>query len=387
MPITEDEVLSKLLADGVITAMSFDTNIFDEKGSHLSAPALQAVGKLKHRKFGFLLSETVAKEITDHLLKGAEKALTATRKSLGDALAAFDTKQPSRDELLDIISGGQTAVAASARQFAEYVAETGCEIVDDPRLANMRKVFDDYFAGNPPFGSGAKKNEFPDAIALSALEVEAERRNTHFLLVSKDGDWRKSCVRSERLHLVPELERALDLINAPSVVLKETVQSWLEEGHDGRGEVRGLLSNEIKRVDFSVTGNATSGEMEADVYAGELKEVMWPDRDEIDIIELGKEENGITPVTLSFPMLLTIKVPIDLSFSVWDSVDRESVGMGGRSVDVERDIDARAILSIRLHGLGSEEPEIELADCEFEVDYEEIDLGDVDVFEEEDYDD
>lgn len=387
MPNTEDEVLSKLLADGVITAMSFDTNIFDEKGGQLSAPALQAVGKLKHRKFGFLLSETVAKEITDHLVKDAEKALVATRKALGDALAAFDTKKPGRDELLHIVSGGQTAVAAATRRFAEYVAETGCEIVDDPALANMRKVFDDYFAGNPPFGSGAKKNEFPDAIALSALEVEAARRNTHFLVVSKDGDWRKSCERSERVHLLPELERALDLINAPPVILKETVQTWLEEGQDGRGEVRGFLSNDIERVDFSVTGNATSGEMEADAYAGELKEVLWPDRDEIDIIELGEEENGITPVTLSFPMLLTVKVPIELSFSVWDSVDREAVGMGGRSVEVERDIDARAVLSIRLHGLGSEEPEVELADCEFEFDYEEIDLGDVDVFEEEDYED
>jgi hypothetical protein len=198
MPITEDEILSKLLADGVITAMSFDTNIFDEKGSHLSAPALQAVGKLKHRKFGFLLSETVAKEITDHLVKGAEKALAATRKALGDALAAFDTKKPGRDELLDIVSGGQTAVAAATRRFAEYVAETGCEIVDDPALANMRKVFDDYFAGNPPFGSGAKKYEFPDAIALSALGVEAERRNTHFLLVSKDGVFQSSKRRWNR---------------------------------------------------------------------------------------------------------------------------------------------------------------------------------------------
>ncbi|MBB3649282.1 hypothetical protein FHX14_005516 [Rhizobium sp. BK619] len=387
MPITEEEDLSRLLADGAITAISFDTNIFDEKGGQLSAPALQAIGKLKHRKFGFVLSETVAKEITDHLVKSAEKAFAATRKALGDALAAFDVKNPSRDELLDIVSGGQTAAAAATRRFDEYVTETGCEIIDDPALANMRKVFDDYFAGNPPFGSGAKKNEFPDAIALSALEVEAERRNTHFLLVSKDGDWRKFCEQSERLHLLLELERALDLINAPSVILKETVQTWLEEGQDGRGEVQGYLSNEIERYDFSVTGNATSGEMEADAYGGELKEVIWPDRDEIDIIELGEEENGFTPVTLSFPMLLTVKVPIELSFSVWDSVDREAVGMGGRSVEVERDIDARAVLSIRLHGLGSEEPEIELAECEFEVDYEEIDLGDVDVFEEEDYDD
>lgn len=151
--------------------------------------------------------------------------------------------------------------------------------------------------------------------------------------------------------------------------------------------MQGYLSNEIERYDFSVTGNATSGEMEAHAYAGELQNVIWPDQDEIDIIELGGEENGVTPVTLSFPMLLTVKVPVELSFSVWDSVDREAVGMGGRSVEVERDIDARAVLSFRLHGLGSEEPEVELAECEFEVEYEEIDLGDVDVFEEEDYDD
>jgi hypothetical protein len=77
---------------------------------------------------------------------------------------------------------------------------------------------------------------------------------------------------------------------------------------------------------------------------------------------------------------------VELSFSVWDSVDRESVGMGGRTVDVDREQDARVTVTIDLQKVGEEDEEVELVETELDLTSLDVDLGEVDVFDREDYD-
>jgi hypothetical protein len=202
--------------------------------------------------------------------------------------------------------------------------------------------------------------------------------------VSKDGDWRSYCEKSERLHLVPDIERALSLINDPPVILRAALRAWLNDG-DGEAEIGGYLSAAVERLEFSVNGNASSGEMQAHAWAGELRETQWPEPDEIDIIDMENLADGTMNVTLSIPLLLTVKVPIELEFSFWDSIDRESVGMGGRTIEMDEELDVRATVNIKVHHLGYEDEHFEVLDCELDASYLEIELGDVDVFEPEDY--
>jgi len=386
MPITDEAELSKLLADGHVNALSVDTNIFDEKGLQLNSGALQAVSGLAALHFDFLLSNTVAREIQRHLERETTEAFRAARKAVGIALGAFETLVPTREQVLDLISGGQTAGEASGKRFSNYLAATNCKVLNDTELVDTSTVFNAYFAGEPPFGAGPKKSEFPDALALFALERVAEQRGKGIIVVSKDGDWQAFCKKSNRLHLVSDIERALSLINDPPVVLRAALTHWLGDNGDGKAGITRHLARAVENLEFSVDGNASSGEMEAYAWAGELRETHWPEPDEIDILEIEHSDEGIVSVALSIPLSLLVKVPIEVEFSMWDSIDRETVGMGGRFFEPEEVLELRATVTITVQDLGGEDETFDVVECELERTYLEIDLGDVDVFEPEDYD-
>lgn len=386
MPIAPEKELLDLLRNQTISALTIDTNIFDEKGLQLSAAPLATVAILNNRPFDFLLSGTVANEIVGHLEKRAEDALRTVRKAIGEALYAFETVQPTRDQLLDQITGAQTARGAAQARFSQYVQNTGCEILPDEDLVTTKALFDGYFRGQAPFGTGKKKDEFPDALALHALEATASMRQKYFLVVSKDGDWRKFCAQSQRLYFLSELETALALLNDPPLVVRQSVLGWLAADSDGRAEIRNELEGMITNLDVDVNGYPTSGEMEAIPYGAELRNVEWADDADVDIIETSDpDEQGIVTAVLSMPLQIDLRVHVELTFSVWDSVDRESVSMGGRTVEVDETYDTRATVTVRMHDLGTENQEIEFASCEIDLNDIHLELGDVDVFEPEDY--
>lgn len=386
MPIVQDEEISRLLTEGKLKAITVDTNIFDEKGLQLNSPALQAISGLQHKPFPFILSDTVAKEVRSHLVKETEDAARVVRRAIGKAVGAFETFAPTRDDLLAQITGGRTPAVAAQERFDAFLLRSGCEVIDDTALVNTATLFNGYFAGSPPFGTGIKKNEFPDALALNALEATAATRSIAILVVSKDKDWAAFCEASEHLYLVPEIERALALINNANALLRTAIVSWLDTEGEGHQEVRDNIEYNVGQISYSANGNSTSGEMEAIAWDGELQSIDWPDEADVDIIEINAEDDGsVLEVTVSLPMTLFVKVPVEVSFSVWDSVDRESLSMGGREIEVEEEIDARATVTLRLFGLGSKDETIDFIESEIDIKYVDVELGDVDVFQPEDY--
>lgn len=386
MPVIPENELLDLLRAGAISALTVDTNIFDEKGLQLGAAPLATVAALKKRPFSFLLSGTVAKEILGHIEKKADESLRSARKAIGEALHAFETIKPTRDEILDQITGAQTPAIAAQARFAQYISDTGCEVLNDEDLVTTKELFDGYFGGHPPFGTGKKKDEFPDALALQALEATATARQISILVVSKDGDWRSFCESSQRLYLVTEIETALSLLNDPPLVVRQSILAWLGQEGDGRSEIQHVLEDTIIDLDVDVNGYATSGEMEAIPYGAELCSVDWSDDADVDIIETSDpDEEGAMTAVLSMPLYVDLRIHVELSFSVWDSIDRESIGMGGRSIEHDETREVRATVTVKMHDLGGEDQEIEFLSCEMDLNSLDIDLGEVDVFEPEDY--
>lgn len=386
MPVVDEGQLKTLLTEGRITALSVDTNIFDQKRLQLNSASMQALARLKERPFRFILAGTVAREVVAHLTKVAEDALQTAKKSIGNALFAFETEEPTRDQLLEQISNGRTPTDAASQRWGKFIKDTGCEVLDDAALVPTSTIYDAYFAGKPPFGSGRKKDEFPDALALHALERTAGQEGTWILLVSNDGDWRAYCEQSQRLFLVPRIERALALVTDAPVGLRSAIHAWLFQGGAGNEDAKQHIANDVERLEFTANAHPTHGEVELYAMAGELEEVTWPEEDDIDIIEVREIDDGKgLQVVASMPFNLVVKVPVELSFSFWDGVDRESVSMGGRTIEAEEELTIRASFTLYVHDLGTENELIELEDGEIEHRYHEIDLGEVDMFEPEDF--
>ncbi|AQS48735.1 hypothetical protein BMG03_13730 [Thioclava nitratireducens] len=386
MPLVDDDQIKVLLADGSISAISVDTSIFDEKQLQLDSATMQALATFKGKPFQFVLSSTVESEVLAHLLKATEEALQAARRGVGKALAAFGTVAPSRDDLLVQITGGKTPEEVAKERWGRFVDDTGCEVLADTDLVATSTLFDAYFGGKPPFGTGRKKDEFPDALALNALENMAKDHGTCILVVSKDGDWRSYCEKSEKLYLVSEIERALSLVTDAPLGLRTAILAWLSEDGGGREEVHQGIAHNVEQIDFTANAHPTHGEVELFAWAGQIQSIDWPEEGDIDIIEVDEtSEGGALRVVLSLPLDLVVRVPVEMSFSFWDGVDKESIGMGGRSVEVDEELYERSTVVIEVHKLGSEDEEIVLIESELEDRYHEIELGEVDMFDPEDY--
>lgn len=385
MPIVTEDTLKALLAEGRITAVTLDTNVFDGQRLNLKSTVLKAVASLKDRSFLFVLAGTVVREVRGHKQKAMEDALRDAKKFVGQALFAFDTTKPTRDELLAQMNGGRSAADAAAVRVDEFLNDSACEVLDDTSLVNVTTIFDAYFERLPPF-SHSKKTEFPDALALHALDCAATARRTGFLVVSEDGDWEAFCRKSQALYLVSKVEKALSLINDGPIRLRKTVVAWLRDEEGGQAEVRAEISRYLERLDVDVTAYATSGEVEANAWAPEMRSIEWPYETDIDLIETESFADKRVRVVVSLPVSIQLRFSVELNFSVWDSVDKELVAMGGRTVDVDRNEDARATVTLDVQGLGEKDEEIELVDFEMDMSGLDVDLGEVDVFEPEDYD-
>lgn len=386
MPILDDDELKQLLADGEITAISVDTSIFDEKRLNLNSAVMQATARLKPLSFDYLLSSIVAKEVENHLENAAQDSLRNAKKAVGKVLFAFDIEIPTRDEILEQITGGKSPRDIAEERWAKYLAESGCEVIDDHSLVETSTLFDAYFAGEPPFGTGRKKDEFPDALALNALERAAVDRGSGILVVSKDGDWRDYCEKSENLYIVQEIERALALIRNAPPVLKMAVHTWLVEEGDGAENVFSNIALRVENLEFSASAYPTFGDAEVSVWAGKLQSIDWPREDEIRVIDFEDREEEEQParLVLSMPLHLIVRVMVELDFSVWDGIDKESVSMGGRCIEVDEGMTVRATITVDVYGIGTDDQEIIYQDSEIDDPNHEIELGEVDVFEPED---
>lgn len=95
-------------------------------------------------------------------------------------------------------------------QLETFIKEGKVKIIPF-NLANIIDVVDSYFNQKPPFSSGKKKYEFPDAIVLSAIENWCKQENEQIYVISDDNDF-KSYV-SGKIITIPSIKIMLDKIN------------------------------------------------------------------------------------------------------------------------------------------------------------------------------
>ena len=387
MPIVDDNQLRTLLSNGTVAAITVDTCIFDEKQLQLDSPPLQALAKLNRRGFHFVLPKIVSSEVARHLEEKATKSLKSAKREIGQALRAFGTKKPTRDELLNQITGARTPAQVAQEYFGQYVKDSGCEILNDETLVDTGTLFSDYFAGRAPFGTGNKKNEFPDALALNSLKRTAIDRRIGFLVVSKDGDWKEFCKNCKHLYFIADIERALSLVTDAPPVLRKSVLAWLEDNAREDAKFYSHIAQMVELMDFNASAHPSFGECELDVWAGVLQGITLPEEDEIDIIEFDREEGrNWHRLVVNMSLILDAKIPVEINFHIWDSIDKESLPMGGRWIEVDEEIITETTITFDICNQGVDDEEIVFVAVEIDANYHEFDLGGIDVFDPEDAD-
>jgi hypothetical protein len=237
-----------------------------------------------------------------------------------------------------------------------------------------------YFAEEPPFASGDKKSEFPDAIALLSLLSWAEERDARILTVSRDGGWHQFVrANSRRFAITDDLAGAL-------------AAAQEDDGHV-LAKVRAILRGKPEVLSAVITA-AVDGMAEVEpapeAHASMLYEIgdaefvpdvaVITDEDDIAIIN-----NTPSEIVCRIPVLVTGRAIASFAFYFWDSVDREYIGMGSREAASEFEKNAAVLLTLAVSPEIAEDVtviKVEFIDASGYVDFGDIspDYGD-------DYDD
>lgn len=375
MELTETEIKAQI-ANSSIRGITLDTSIFDANGNRFEHGLLAKLKQFANTPIEFVLSDVVLGEIRSHVARGAQDAKSKTVAAFKEVGRSWQATNEQREAALATLFGTEKPEELAERRIEAFQEATEFEEIGSDGRVSIEKMLTAYFSSKPPFGlSASKKNEFPDAIALQALESWAEEQDLILLVVSKDGDWKRYCKEAARLVVVEDLALALSYFHQNAEVACARLAQRLQDG-----SLR--LSDELQRaaqiaVDrINLIPEVSSGYyFDAEIDEVEIKEVLLQE----DAYAAGpfrvvdKPQDDLLVVEAE--VAVTVDVSAYMTFSIHDSIDDDEVPIGGATPRTEEILTFKVLLTFE----GDLAADAELVDVEVETAKSNVyvDFGDV----------
>ncbi|KAB2654780.1 hypothetical protein F9L00_23585 [Brucella anthropi] len=382
MPEMTRQQVIEAISDGRIAAVTIDTTVFDSKQRDFRRTDFRSISQIRTRHTPILITDVIASEMMAHLEVEAADTQRALKTALRSNNLRWFRQSPAGEHTALFIDKDPAEFARS--EFDDFVKVVGAEVIkvaDTPD--GLAELFRRYFAVQTPFGKKeTRKQEFPDAAALLCLEEYAKAKGKLVICVAQDSAWKDFAAKSEHLVTVFPLTEALGIYSEAfedADLADKIVELWLDgdEKHF-EGAVRDAIVERLTYIDYDVDANC-SVEFEAEPMDAKLKEILMGTL--AKPVVLAADDNT---VTFSVEVDIQADFEANFSFSVWDSLDRESVSMGSEYVATTTDVPVHlTIVADRDVTNGIVLHEIEVSQKTFTVDF-----GYVDAFpvEEPDYD-
>lgn len=326
-------------------AFTVDTSTVIQEGINFEVGLLAQLNQFKEGPVQFVLSEIVVREMLKHLQAKGKKARDATISALTRAtqlhLISTDAATAASDALED-------SRALSRTKVAGFVEATGADVVP-ATLCTTDVLLKSYFESAAPFErTGDKKNEFPDALALLSLEQWARTNGKTILAVSADQGWKTFADTSEHIFVESDLAAALQVVQDHTEAAATAINEFLHrvvggELDDAKASINEMLADALIEWDFDIEA-ASAFRWEVDTT--ELR------FESFQLIEHG-DAHGVTIVRLAADEIvvrvnieITATAVAEFSLYIWDSVDREEVGMGSTSAASEETFQAAVLITL-----------------------------------------
>lgn len=208
-----------------------DTSIFVAENYLAPDNRINALGELaKKGKITLVMTEITCQEVRKHL-----------QSDIGAAWRGFDRNcRPLRNNpVLDSwkrSTNERQEKEAALELFKAFLSDSKVIILGYDYCGDVEKVFSQYFGRRKPFGEGMKKDEFPDAFVLSALEKYSAEIRRKINILSIDSDLAK--YESERLvhqeygQFVSDKlkeDAALDALDARLILDKGRLEGYIRQ--------------------------------------------------------------------------------------------------------------------------------------------------------------
>ncbi|HFF8549850.1 TPA: PIN domain-containing protein [Kluyvera cryocrescens] len=372
MPNINIDDLKRLISNREIGAITLDTSIYIHHHYGFEVGILSKLSQFKNTEIKFIVVDMIQHETLSHLIEEAKKNKAETKNSLKVIGNSWGVTPQRRQELMDELFTSNEDEISKAR-FDDFKKKAGAREIKCAELSSLSKVIDLYFNKIAPFAiKKDKKNEFPDALALSALEVWAESHNTKILAVSKDNDWKEFCETSPLLYFIDELSNALTAFNSNASVNIINALKTINIDELNK-EIIESIPHQLYNLTVDIEASSSF------YYDVESSELTMVDDQQQPINDLEKFLSTLSIIDTEeefFSVQYTVNCNVDiettLDFNTWDGIDKEFIGMGGGIFNNSEDIDIDIIINFNKDGNDIEIDSIEVISSSITIDLGEV---------------
>ena len=321
-------------------AILIDTSIYERNGLKLDKGLLKALYQLKRSPIDLLLPDVIFNELKHHLEKKFNEI-----HNLSKVISDFKDYALIDQTGLDTLENLKNSINIKnivQEKMHTFTVNTGAVAIECGQFVNITEILEKYFSAVPPFAKeGKKKSEFPDAITLNAVEKWAETKSAKVLAIAVDPDWKTYCEQSPHIEYQEDLADVLaelNALNAPYVVLDQ-IESLISTNDSGfNTQIAQYITQELE--DFTPDQDAESYLYWEPEWITVYFESFSFRSHECRIIEA--DENQII---IEADVNILINAEGEFSLSVYDSIDKDYVGLSSVTSDVETDFDSKILLT------------------------------------------
>lgn len=363
------------------SALTIDTNVAYGNGFDFEHGLMGQLSQFAHSTASLLVTDVVRQELLKRLREMTSSTRDKVENAVREGLERRLIPPGAAEAAKQLVAGLVDPENAAQTRLEEFLKATGAVVVPSD-LASLKDVTRVYFESAPPFETtGAKKAEFPDAIALLCLEAWAKKHG-QILAVSKDRGWKAFAAASNWIDVVDDLAEALSVFQeqAKAEAAATAVRSLLGRLQAGElpdldRELRDRLQSRFEELDLQPSAHSYH-HFDAELAGVTVNEWAWVARDdgtlEVTVVRLENET-----IVVTIPVRANVTVHASFSLEHWDSIDREYVSLGSQMEERELEIEAEALLTLIGPLEAADEidiDDVELVDTPGEVDFGEIEL-------------
>lgn len=346
MPILPIEELKQAVVGGKIGAISIDTSIFEQNQYGFETGVLAQMSQFDGSNIQHLVVDTVLHEVSTHLSTQSELVKAQVNNALKPVSNSWGTDKKTRDEAIKVLFGDQSGTERTKQRLDEFLGKSSAVVLNSSDFVKLSAVLARYFDTKAPFGDkDAKKREFPDAVALLALEGWAEQNKEGVLVVSRDGDWKRFCEGSESVYFIDNLPQALSTFHVESNDAAQLFRTAVAQSQisDLEAQILEELNSQADKIEVDFEGHA-NWHYEEELTQIEVAVIEQPfskQLSEFEVLDYSDNE-----LLLQTALRACVTAQFVVSFQHWDGIDKEYLGMGSTTVESTEERDLDVILTV-----------------------------------------
>ncbi|OOE35981.1 hypothetical protein BZG04_07645 [Salinivibrio kushneri] len=353
-------------------AILVDTTIFDGNGLRLESGLLSKLKQFSESPIDFLVPDVIKNEIRSHLDKKIKVSRNALEKAINDASDHVFFEGSVLNDAKRLIVDSEEIEGLANSRLKSFLVSTGALEIDCDDFISVAELLQKYFANEAPFSeTGKKKNEFPDAIILMAIEEWAEQEGKSVLAVAKDKDWERYCSTSKNIDHIEDFSKGLSFFNTATApyALLENLKVALESS-----QATNFLTLVENGLETSLSGFTPDQEADSQFYwepegsNGWFKSFVFTDN-EFFVIDTDEDW-----VVIEAWAEITVEAEGEFSLAVHDSIDRDYVNLGSVTAAAETEFQSQILITIS-GNLSGDVNELEVDDIEIVDPIGTIDFG------------